>query len=224
MIFIYTINCPITNDVKYIGKTKQKLQTRLKQHINNTKRHNTLLCTWIKSIQKQELNPLIYELDIAYDNNHANILEIMYIGLFKSWNIKLKNHTIGGDGISHMSKEIREKISKSRIGKYTGKDNGFYGKKHTEKTLEILRKPKSNETKQKCSIATKKLFSDGILNTKGENNAMSKSVGMYDFNNNLIKKYNYIKEAENDGFNRKYIGECANGKRNKYKGYIWKFI
>ena len=53
---------------------------------------------------------------------------------------------------------------------------------------------------------------------------MSKSVEMYDINNNFIKKYDYISQAEIDGFNRKYISECAVGKRKTYKGYIWKFI
>jgi len=123
-----------------------------------------------------------------------------------------------------MSQEIKNKISKSRIGKYTGKDNGFYGKKHSEETLNILRKPKSIETKEKCSIATKKLYETGILNTKGKNNAMAKKIAKYDLDNNLIKIYNYISEAENDGYNRRYTSMCANNKIKMYKGFIWKFI
>ncbi len=223
-IKIYTINCPITNTVKYIGKTKQKIEKRLQQHINNIKRSNTKLSTWIKSLKKQNLLPIIEEIDITYDNNHANILEIMYIGLFRSWNIDLKNHTDGGDGMCNMSKEIREKISKTRTGKYTGENNGFYGKSHTKETLEILRKPKSQESKIKNSNTIKKLHKTGVLNSKGKNNAMSKKIAKYDLENNLIKIYDYITEAELDGYNRRYTGMCANNKIKTYKGFIWKFI
>ena len=55
---------------------------------------------------------------------------------------------------------MKTKISLSRIGKYGGEKNSFYGKTHTEETIEILRKKSSehkhtDETKEKMSIARK---------------------------------------------------------------------
>lgn len=70
-----------------------------------------------------------------------------------------------------LTEEQRNKISLSRIGKYGGEKNSFYGKKHTDETLKILRKKSSDhrhtdKTKEKMSIAHKnKLW---FYNDKGE--------------------------------------------------------
>jgi hypothetical protein len=59
-----------------------------------------------------------------------------------------------------LTDEQKNHISLSRIGKYGGEKNSFYGKKHSEETKEILRKKSSEqkhskETKEKMSIARK---------------------------------------------------------------------
>jgi hypothetical protein len=59
-----------------------------------------------------------------------------------------------------LTDEQKNHISLSRIGKYGGEKNSFYGKKHSEETKEILRKKSSEqkhskETKEKMSIAHK---------------------------------------------------------------------
>lgn len=51
---------------------------------------------------------------------------------------------------------VKQKISESRIGKYNGEKNSFFGKHHSEKTKEILRiksseKKHNEQTKQKMS-------------------------------------------------------------------------
>ena len=55
-----------------------------------------------------------------------------------------------------LTDEQKSNLSKSRIGKYYGEKNSFYGKKHTNETKEKLRKKSSekkhtNETKEKMS-------------------------------------------------------------------------
>lgn len=53
----------------------------------------------------------------------------------------------------------------------------------------------------------------------------SKRVAQYDLNNVLIKVWNSAKEACTElKINKTGISECCNGKRNKYKGFVWKFI
>ena len=70
-----------------------------------------------------------------------------------------------------LTEEQRNKISLSRIGKYGGEKNSFYGKKHTDETRKILRKKSSDhrhtdKTKEKMSIVHKnKLW---FYNDKGE--------------------------------------------------------
>ena len=68
MIKIYTISCPITNQVKYIGKTKQSIEIRLKQHIKSTKQYNHKMSTWLKSVINQNLYPVIEELELCYND------------------------------------------------------------------------------------------------------------------------------------------------------------
>lgn len=223
MIYLYTISCPITNDIKYIGKTKQPIDLRLKQHIKSTKRYNHKMSTWLKSIINKNLYPIIEEIETCETDVDANIFETMYIGLFSSWGFNLKNMTSGGDGQVNMTQEVKDKISKTRKGKYTGVNNGFYGKKHNEETLTMLRNPKSIEHKKKNSESIKQLHREGKLNSKGANNSQAKKLGMYDIDGNLIKVYDYITQAEEDGFRRRLIHYCLKGTIKKYKGYIWKY-
>jgi hypothetical protein len=223
MIIIYTINDPLTNEVKYIGKTKQPIKIRLEQHIRASKRYNHKMSTWLKSLIDKNLYPIIEEIDISDSDLYANILETMYIGLFTSWGFDLKNMTTGGDGQVNMRKEVKDKISKTRTGKYTGVNNPFYGKKHTDETINKLKGPKTIEHRKKNSESIKKLYEEGILDKKGIKNGKSKKVGKYDFDGNLIKVYDYIKQAEEDGYRRRIIHDCLNGKFKQYKGFIWKY-
>jgi hypothetical protein len=68
----------------------------------------------------------------------------------------VNNHRFG----KKLTDEQKNKISESRIGKYFGEKNSFYGKKHNDKTIEILRKKSSekkhsDETKEKMSKSRK---------------------------------------------------------------------
>ena len=50
----------------------------------------------------------------------------------------------------HLSDEHKRKLSESRIGKYTGSQNGFYGKHWSEEDREKQMLKKSNRTSVKC--------------------------------------------------------------------------
>ncbi len=65
----------------------------------------------------------------------------------------------------------------------------------------------------------------GINRIKGKNSSRAKRVAQYDLNNNLIKIWDFIKEAElyyNKNINAKNIVACCNNKQNTAYGYIWK--
>jgi hypothetical protein len=51
----------------------------------------------------------------------------------------LTNLSDGGEGPSNPSIETRQKISRSRKGKCLGENNGFYGRKHSEESLQKMR-------------------------------------------------------------------------------------
>jgi hypothetical protein len=102
--FIYTLSDPITNEVKYIGKTNN-INRRLKDHISNSslselnKKNN-----WIISLLKNKLVPKIEILDEIVESD-IDFYEIFYISLFKSWGFNLTNGTNGGDGYDWTGKK-----------------------------------------------------------------------------------------------------------------------
>ena len=52
-----------------------------------------------------------------------------------------------------------------------------------------------------------------------------KKIEQYDFENNLIKKWDSIKQASNSlNISKSGIIYCAQGKFKQFKGYIWKYI
>ena len=54
---------------------------------------------------------------------------------------------------------------------------------------------------------------------------LGKKVEQYDLEGNLIKIWNNIKEIyTTTEFKRDGIFDCSNGKRESYKGYVWKII
>lgn len=54
-----------------------------------------------------------------------------------------------------ISEEQKRRHSELMKGRYVGKLNPFYGKTHTAETIEKLKKPKSESTKNKLSLAIK---------------------------------------------------------------------
>lgn len=64
-----------------------------------------------------------------------------------------------------------------------------------------------------------------IIRKKGKYSSRAKKVYQYDLDNNFIKEWDYIKEAEffyNKNINSKNIVACCNNRQNTAYGYIWK--
>lgn len=109
--FIYTLSDPITNKVKYIGKTNN-LNYRLNKHINESKNKRTHKEKWINSLISKGLKPIIDVLDIVNETEWS-FYEIYWISQMKTWGFELTNGTSGGEG-----------------------SDGFKGKKHSDETKE----------------------------------------------------------------------------------------
>lgn len=62
--------------------------------------------------------------------------------------------------------------------------------------------------------------------TKQKNKEKNKphKIGQYSLNGELIKIYNSSHQAKEDGFSGGHIVECCNGKRKKYRDFIWKYL
>lgn len=116
-VFIYTISDPITNNIRYIGKTID-IKNRIKDHIKKSKNKKTHKDKWISSLLSMGRVPEILILDMVAKEDWM-FWEKFYISLFKGWGFSLVNHTDGGDGGSfkNHTDETKLKMSKSRLGK-----------------------------------------------------------------------------------------------------------
>lgn len=94
---------------------------------------------------------------------------------------------------------------------------------------------KSNNTVNNlewCTVAYNNTYGNRINNIKLKNTnskTLSKKVGMYDLNNNLIKTFPSTAECDRQGYTQSAIILCCNNKYHKignniYKGYIWKYL
>ena len=192
MITIYTLKDPITNEVRYIGKTKRKLVDRMYSHTSNYKleKEKSYKNSWIKSLKNKNLKPIIEELDLVEDNNWE-FWEQFYINLFKSWGFNLTNMTKGGEG--------------SLGGK------GCLGYKHTEeakKRISIANsKPKSKEWIEKAAKGKYKPITQYDLQNNYIRDWESTTTAAIALGN-INKKKN--------------ISNCLKGKKKSAYGYIWK--
>lgn len=160
-IYIYGLIDPITKKVRYVGKTKRKLRTRLRAHINDKPKNNTYKFNWIQSLIQKGVEPEIFLIETCGENMWVD-REKYWIGYFND----LTNLTLGGDSDTFFCEETlnkigekvkkvwecdeyRKKISEQRIMYWSNPDNR---KKHSNK---LKNKKLSVEHKEKISIGRK---------------------------------------------------------------------
>lgn len=88
-VFIYSLNCPFTNQVKYVGKTQNTLVNRLSAHVT-MKGSNFEKELWIKSLKGKNAKPTINLLEIT-DTESWQKRERHWINHFLSKGIILFN-------------------------------------------------------------------------------------------------------------------------------------
>lgn len=138
-----------------------------------------------------------------------------------------KNHPQFGKS---MPEETREKIRQANLMWLKNNAPNFQGRKHSEETKEKIRQLKlgvkmSEEAKKKMSESRRgKPWSEKHRQSCiAAIEKCSKQVAQFSLDGNLIRKFKSISEAERlTGVT--CISECANGKRKKAGGYVWKFI
>lgn len=116
MTYIYSLECPETNNVVYIGKSDNP-KYRLRKHIEEAKRRilKSKKNNWIISLNRKGLKPVLRVIDEVPETEWV-FWEQHYISLYKAFGFDLKNMTIGGDG-GKMTAEAIIKMSNSKRGK-----------------------------------------------------------------------------------------------------------
>lgn len=158
--FLYTLNCPLTGEIRYLGKSDNPFK-RFKAHLSQAVRGKTYKNNWILGLQAQELKPwmeLLDEVPIA----EWQFWEQEYIRVFSAINVRLTNGTAGGEGLVGLkfSAQHRANLSASK----RGENHHFFGKTLTAEhrarigLAGIGRKPMagkrhSPETREKMRLA-----------------------------------------------------------------------
>lgn len=205
---IYALKDPISNDIRYIGKTKNELNKRLYEHctIRNLK-EKTHKNNWIKYLLKLNYRPVILLIEeVDYCNWQER--EIYWINFYKSIGNNLTNGTNGGDGSNgcKRSKDCIEKIIDIK------RKNGTLARSY-----ECRRKISESQKGKKLS----KEHSDR-LTAYGE--SKKKKIIQYDKDGNFMKLWDGIRicarelNIAHDGIIR-----CLKNTQKYYKDYIWKY-
>jgi len=121
--YIYALICPLTEQIRYVGKTVD-IKNRIRYHFNpNHTDHNTHKKNWINKLKNQNLKPEVLILDtIECLNNEWEIYEKYWISQCKSWGFNLLNYSQGGDNPpikTSWSIENRLKLIENRKDKKT---------------------------------------------------------------------------------------------------------
>lgn len=177
IFYIYYLTSEIDNyNPRYIGYTTN-LEKRLKEHLKGRNSEKSYKSNWIKSIFNKGIKPIIKEIEVVDNLDDALLRESFYIEEYNK-EFKLTNSTSGGEISKTFIDEVRKKISntlkeyyksndnwckgkryklseESRLsmlekqGDKSGKNNNFYGKRHSEES-----KNKISESKRKHRIYT----------------------------------------------------------------------
>ena len=194
---------------KYIGITGQTLNERWRK--GKGYKDNKYLENALNKYEWDEIEHIL-----LFDNltkKEAESKEIELIKKHKSSN-RLYGYNIqnGGKSPGTLSKEIRDKISKSKKGKGTGKDNPFHGMKH------------SKETRQRLSIIASKRKHDKITKEKI---SVSRKIEVYqiDKNGRIIEKWDSAKDAGDSlSIHNTSITAVCRGRRKTAGGFLWEYV
>lgn len=85
MVTIYTLSCPVTHEVRYVGMTTKTLEKRAYYHVHTPA--STRMAYWLYSIQYA---PVIEEIEVC-TNELAIETEKYWIEQFKAWGFDLLN-------------------------------------------------------------------------------------------------------------------------------------
>ena len=206
MIYIYVLLDPRTNKIRYVGKTVN-IKTRFKRHLTEAKSSNiSYKNNWVRGLINNGLIPIIEIIDM-YEFDDWEWLEIMWLGLLKSWGFNMTNMVEAG-------------------GQPPSWEGKTHSQEHKDKLSRLMRennpaKNMNDEWKKNISEAHKR---KGHL-ALAANEVRRKKVIQYSLNGDFINEYSSITEAAKAvGLKTSSpVGMVCRGERNKAGGYRWEF-
>lgn len=211
----------------YIGITSQKTKDRWRN--GNGYKSNQYFS---RAIQKYGWDSFKHEIIVdGLSEEEAKLTEIALIHKYNTTN------PLYGYNISHGGS--------GTVGvRHFGEDNPFYGKHHTEETREKMRqnhydmtgennpfynKHHSNETIQHLSYLAKQRDISHLNTPFTEERRLKigelhgKIIQQFDLDMNLIYEFPSMRALESIGYRRASIRDVCSGRKDSYKGFIWKY-
>lgn len=135
IVYIYTLIDPISQEIRYVGKT-ENIKKRQLCHISNTSGKNKKV-NWIKSLKKQNLIPFFEVID-EVEEYEWEFWEKYWISQCKAWGYKLTNTTDGGDGGNTIGK-LPSELRAATIQKIKDAMQGVnLGRKRSQEAIENI--------------------------------------------------------------------------------------
>ena len=208
-IQIYTLSHPITDEIRYVGKTTWKFSYRLNAHLvearrGESKSHRN---SWLLSLLDQGLRPKIESLDSIISDDWE-WLEQYWISQLRVWGLRLTNMTDGGDGNKNQvwSRETIEKRTKKLRGQKRSQEvrnrisEGLKGKSKSDAHREKLRQ---------ANLGKRRVGS---------------KVQQFDKEGNFIAEFESIsKAAEETGCFACKISDVCRRWAKTHHDFIWKY-
>lgn len=228
-VFIYTLEHPVTHEVRYVGKTKNP-QMRFHNHMNKRHNENTHKSNWIQKLKAEKLRPIMKILD-EVEETEWKFWERYWIIQLISWGFELTNHTSGGEGLTLGNQTSFQKGHKS-WNKGTAKVKvlkGTQGK--TDKNKENYFKSgftpwnkgrTGYSTSRKGYTVPEEVRKKISLTLTGRESLKKRPVIQYTKNMVQINAFDSIKKASlQTGILYTTIVNCLNKRAKSAGGFIW---
>lgn len=112
---IYTLSCPSTGEVRYIGYTSQGLAKRISQHRSCARRGRPQRCYtwWRKCVREYGAEPIVEVVESGTGHDAGVKAEMAWIAYARRVGLRLTNHTDGGEGTTGYtpSDDVRASMS-----------------------------------------------------------------------------------------------------------------
>lgn len=226
----------IVNGKVYIGQTVN-LQSRMSSHRNKAK---FLKNKFYNAVRKYGWASFSYEVIAEiYANSDQELttildqLEVYYVARYDSY-YNGYNSTLGGHSKRgyKMSQEFIEKCKNRTYSKQTREKMSISASNRviSEQTRQKLREAAINRNfsqyrnlyRDKCNAAIKNTLAKSILQFDTKNNLMNKFDSIRDAAQYILD--NISQKSSRAGLEKGLIRHCKNkSKRNQYYGFVWKY-
>ena len=195
-IYIYKLIDPITNNVRYVGKTTN-LVRRLNAHINRSKKNKYHSARWVNSLLEKGLKPEISIIEECNENNWEE-REIYWISYYRE-HFDLTNILDGGG----------HSPSYGRLGKPWSDEQRMNNRK-ARLGMKVKHTDEGNNKR-----------ADGIRKYYANNKV---PVFQYMLNGDFIKKWDSAVDAGTElGIKPSNIIKVCKNERKKSGNFIWSF-